>query len=62
MTQEALALEAGLQRKYISNLELGEYQPTLTTVFKLAGALEIEPSALVALVHAEVSRAEGSKK
>lgn len=60
MTQEALALEAGLQRKYISNLELGEYQPTLTTVFKLAFALGIEPSALVALVHAEVSKTGGA--
>lgn len=56
MTQEELALEAGLQRKYISNLELGEYQPTLTTVFKVAFALKIQPSDLIAHVHAEVSK------
>ena len=54
MTQEALGLEAGLQRKYISSLELGEYQPTLETVFKLSKALDIPPGKLVTLVEQEL--------
>ena len=55
MTQEALGLEAGLQRKYISSLELGEYQPTLETVFKLSTAMNIKPGKFVSLVEAEIS-------
>ena len=55
MSQEILGFEAGLQRKHISNLELGEKQPTLTSVFKLAAALKIKPGKLVALVDAELA-------
>lgn len=55
MTQEALGLAAGLQRKYISSLELGEYQPTLATVFKLAAAMKIEPGKLIAMVEVDLS-------
>lgn len=50
LTQEQLGLEADLQRKYISQLELGEKEPSLTTVFKLANALEIKPGKLITLV------------
>lgn len=56
MTQEVLGLEAGLQRKYISSLELGEYQPTLETVFKLAKALGIPAGKLVTLVEEELTK------
>lgn len=48
MSQEALALEADLQRNYISLIERGINQPTITTIFKLATALEVKPSAIVA--------------
>lgn len=50
MSQEALALEAELQRNYVSLLALGRYQPTLATIFKLADALKMPPSLLVAQV------------
>ncbi|MCW7541278.1 helix-turn-helix domain-containing protein [Aquabacterium sp. A7-Y] len=39
LTQEALVLEAELERNYISLLELGQRQPSLATVFRLAAAL-----------------------
>ena len=39
LTQEELALEAELRRTYVSILELGQQQPTLTTILKLAPAL-----------------------
>lgn len=48
MTQEQLSLESGVQRNFISLIELGQNQPTITTVFKLAQALGCLPSELVA--------------
>jgi transcriptional regulator with XRE-family HTH domain len=48
MTQEQLALEAGVQRNFISLIETGQNQPTISTVAKLARALGMKASALVA--------------
>lgn len=50
ISQEALALEADLQRNYISLIERGINQPTITTIFKLAAALEMKPSQVIELV------------
>lgn len=50
LTQEQLGFEAGLERNFISMLELGQRQPSLATVFKLARALHIPPPRLVELV------------
>lgn len=50
MSQEALALEADLQRNYISLIERGINQPTITTIFKLATALGVKPSQVIELV------------
>jgi transcriptional regulator with XRE-family HTH domain len=55
MKQEQLGLEADLQRKFISLLELGEKQPTITSVFKLAAALQIKPGKIIALTDAELN-------
>jgi transcriptional regulator with XRE-family HTH domain len=49
LSQEALALSADLQRNYVSLIELGKNQPTVTTIFKLADALGISPSRLIKL-------------
>lgn len=46
-SQEALALKAELDRTYISLLERGLRQPTLETLFKLAGVLGIAPATMV---------------
>lgn len=54
LSQEQLALEANLQRNYVSLIELGHNQPTITTIFKLAEALKIKPSKLIHLIE-EVS-------
>jgi transcriptional regulator with XRE-family HTH domain len=48
MTQEALGLESGVQRNFISLIETGQNQPTITTLFRLAEALQIRASKLVA--------------
>jgi transcriptional regulator with XRE-family HTH domain len=50
MSQQQLALEAGLDRTYISLLERGQRQPTLTTLFVLATTLQTKPSGIVAAV------------
>lgn len=50
LSQEQLALEAGLQRNYISMMELGNYQPTLTTIFKLSRALNIQASKIIEML------------
>jgi transcriptional regulator with XRE-family HTH domain len=43
-SQESLALEAGIDRNFVSLLERGLNQPSLTTIFKIAKALQIDPS------------------
>lgn len=50
LTQEQLGFEADLQRNYISLMELGRYQPTVGTLFKLAYALKLTPVVLVGLI------------
>ena len=46
-SQESLALECELDRTFISLLERGQRQPTLSTLFKLAEALDIAPSKII---------------
>ena len=54
LTQEELGFEADLRRTYVSILELGQQQPSLTTLLKLAKALDITGSELVGMVELEI--------
>ena len=56
LTQEQLGLESDLRRTYVSLLELGRQQPSLTTILKLATALGEPPGALVDLAADELLR------
>ena len=56
MSQERLALEAGVQRNFISLIETGQNQPTITTISKLARALGLTASALVAEAEGELRK------
>ncbi len=56
LSQEKLAFEAELQRNYISLMELGTNQPTITTIFKLAKALKIKPHELIAQAEEALER------
>ena len=47
LSQEQLGLECNLDRTFISLLERGLRQPTLTTLFILSNKLNISPSYLV---------------
>ncbi len=54
ITQEQLGLESGVQRNFISLIETGQNQPTVTTIFKLAKALGMKASELVEEAEREV--------
>jgi transcriptional regulator with XRE-family HTH domain len=63
MSQESLALEAGVQRNFISLIETGQNQPTIGTICKLARALGMKASELVAAAESEpTSTARRSRK
>jgi transcriptional regulator with XRE-family HTH domain len=55
LTQEELGFNADLQRTYVSVLELGGQQPSLTTIFKLSKAFNLSASELIRLVEAEIN-------
>jgi transcriptional regulator with XRE-family HTH domain len=47
LSQQGTAERAGLHRTEISLIERGQRLPRLDTIVKLAGALEVEPCALL---------------
>jgi XRE family transcriptional regulator, regulator of sulfur utilization len=47
LTQEQLAVKAGLVRVYVTKLEQGEHDPTLTMLVRLAKALRISVTELL---------------
>ena len=56
LSQENLAFDSGLDRNYISLIELGKSAPTVTTVFKLCEALGLPPSKLFELVQEQLGQ------
>lgn len=62
ISQEKLAEYCDLDRTYISLLERGLRQPTLTTIFRLAEALEISPSELISLTESRIKDSRTDKK
>lgn len=51
VSQESLALQCGLDRTYISGIERGTRNPSLTNILKLAVALDVSPAELFADMH-----------
>jgi len=47
LTLRAVASISGLSFSYISQLEMGDANPTLETIMRLAGAYKIKPCLLV---------------
>ena len=47
LTQSELAEKAGVTREYIARLEAGRYDPSLSTIERLAKALKVKPAALL---------------
>lgn len=56
LTQEQLGFDADLRRTYISILELGQQQPTLTTILKIAKALKRSGQEVISLVEQELKQ------
>ena len=50
LSQELLAHDAGMERNYISLLELGRNSASIRTIFKLSLALGVTPSEFLAQV------------
>ena len=47
LSQEELGFRSGYHRTYISLLERGLKSPSLSTIFQLAEALEVDPSQMI---------------
>lgn len=62
LTQEELGFEADLRRTFVSLLELGQQQPSLTTILKLATVLNTRPGELMDLVEQEIREFSGGGK
>ncbi len=56
ISQERLALEAELDRSYLSKLETGVYQPSLSTLIAIAKVLDIRAGLLVDRVEDELNK------
>jgi transcriptional regulator with XRE-family HTH domain len=56
LSQEACAERAGLHRASMSVYEWGEREPKVGTLLRFAGALNVEPAALLAGVRWEPGR------
>lgn len=54
LSQEALGLEAGLHRTYVSQLERGLKSPSLKTLYKIALVLNVNLVELMSLVQREI--------
>jgi transcriptional regulator with XRE-family HTH domain len=47
LSQEALAVDAGLDRSYMGGIERGEHNVTAMNIVKIAAALGLRPSSLL---------------
>lgn len=48
LSQEQLGYDSGLHRTYIGGIERGERNPSLANILRIAEALEVSPSELLA--------------
>ena len=47
LSQEALAVDADLDRSYMGGIERGEHNLTVMNIVKIANALKLKPSTLL---------------
>ena len=55
-SQELVSGLAGIGRTHLSAIERGERKPTLETFFKIAYALDIKPSVIMAAIEDELNK------
>ena len=56
LSQEELSFACSRHRTYISLIERGRNSPSIRTLWMLAGALEVAPSQLIAMVEAKLRK------
>ena len=56
LSQEVISGLAGIGRTHLSAIERGERKPTLETFFKIAEALNVRPSVLMAEIEEELNK------
>ena len=61
ISQEELAHRAGLNRTFVGRLEVAQTQPSITVLFQLADALEVDIVALVANIIKRKKKEQGSR-
>lgn len=57
-TQEVLSGLAGMERPHLGMVETGGRIPNLYTIWRIADALDMRPSELVALIEEEMEKLE----
>jgi transcriptional regulator with XRE-family HTH domain len=62
LTQEQFGFEADLRRTYVSILELGRQQPSLSTILKVAVALKISAQELIRQVEIELHQSNTMRR
>lgn len=55
-SQELVSGFAGIGRTHLSAIERGERKPTLETFFKIADALNVKPSTIMAAIEEELQK------
>lgn len=58
-SQEQLALEAGMKRSYLSELERGLRNPSVRALGRLAEALKVPPDSLLRIADARLADGTG---
>lgn len=56
ITQDALSIESGLDRSFLSKLENGHKQPTLYTMVRIAEVLQVSVTQLAQEFESELAR------
>ena len=55
-SQELVSGFAGIGRTHLSAIERGERKPTLETLFRIADALGVRPSTIIAAIESELEK------
>jgi transcriptional regulator with XRE-family HTH domain len=56
ISQEQLAFDSNLDRSYISKLETGVYQPSISTIFSISQALGVKMSDLIIATEKQLTK------
>lgn len=60
LSQEVVSGLADIGRTHLSAIECGTRKPTMETFFKIATAMDIEPSSLLKQIESECKKVDGT--